>query len=127
MGGWLRASPGRSTGSKNGVKGVKNNNVSASSFMSSQSDGNNKEQNSHARARDAPVKHNLNAEFDHPGDARTGGQNRREKGIVISASKEKLRGGWPEERYLRHDRSVPADATGHARVCLRSRICCAWP
>ena len=81
----------------------KKNNASASSFMSSQSDGNNRDQDSHARARDVPVKRNLNAEFDRPGDTRTGGQNRRVKGIVFSPSKEKHRGGWPEERDLRHE------------------------
>ena len=49
-GGWLRASPGRSTGSKNELKGGKNTNASASSFMSSQSDGKNRERDSHACA-----------------------------------------------------------------------------
>lgn len=100
-GGWLRASPGRSTGSKNETKGGKTNN--SSSFVSSQSDGNNREQESFARVRDIPTKRNLNTEFDRPESSRTGGQRRPDKGEVNSPKKDRFRGEWPEERDLRHE------------------------
>jgi hypothetical protein len=98
---WLRASPGRSSGPKEGSHRMQSG--SANSYGSVRSSDGDKNGRKSGTVRDLPTKRNLQSEFTTPAASHTGGGGGGEYGDVSSPNKQRKGADASRERDLRDD------------------------
>ncbi|KAI4991144.1 hypothetical protein ZWY2020_039515 [Hordeum vulgare] len=120
-GGWLRASSGKQASAKDGNMGGGGGNVSLGSSRTGNSGGSRKD---HAKAKDNPIKRNLQAELSQSASSRTGVERRDDKVPTVYSHPSAGRDGstrdrdlWEElelrrERELRHNLKEDMDSGG---------------
>ncbi|KAE8813572.1 hypothetical protein D1007_09275 [Hordeum vulgare] len=118
-GGWLRASSGKQASAKDGNMGGGGGNVSLGSSRTGNSGGSRKD---HAKAKDNPIKRNLQAELSQSASSRTGVERRDDKVPTVYSHPSAGRVGstrdrdlWEElelhrERELRHNLKEDMDS-----------------